>query len=82
MMNQFEYEKIGMIQDFINNLMEFVNEGSIEGMIMQIKLNDGSTCSMFTDNLSFIEKLGLLESCKMDVQRVAQTDEYDDEDDE
>lgn len=58
---------VACVQQVIDDILEAVNEGNVKGIMYQLVFDDDWHQTGSTNNLLYIEKLGLLESAKMDV---------------
>lgn len=57
---------IACVQQAISDIVEEVNKGHVKGLMFQILYDDNWHATGSTTNLLYLEKLGLLESAKMD----------------
>jgi hypothetical protein len=62
-----DLEKIACVQQAIEDILEEVNEGHVKGVMFQIIYDNDCHMTGSTNNLLYLEKLGLLESAKIDV---------------
>lgn len=61
-----EIHYIGNIGDLINEVSLAYGAGRIKGLMCQLLLNDGTYATASAGDISYLEKLGLLESAKHD----------------
>lgn len=59
------------VSNAIITLVDLYDKGSIEGLVMGIKLKTGEFYTMSTDKISFLEKLGLTQAISSDVCALA-----------
>lgn len=67
MFDNKEFRDIACVQQVVDDILEEVNKGHVKGIMYQILFDDDWHQTGSTNNLLYIEKLGLLESAKMDV---------------
>lgn len=68
-----ELEIITAVQEAIQNIINFVNDGHVVGIQAQIFMGDGSVANTWTtgDDVSLFERLGALEVMKNDLMEEA-----------
>jgi hypothetical protein len=62
------------VSAMIHKLTELYHDGQIEGLVLGVKLNNGEFICGFTNTISFLEKLGLLQAIINDIQYAANND--------
>lgn len=69
-MSKTELLPVGSIAWIMKQVMEQYNESNIEGLVIGMKLKDGSfICAHSTgDDFSYLEKLGLISQIEEDVK--------------
>lgn len=76
------FGSIGAVQELMDILRDIVNNGDVRGIMFQVMLDDGTCIHSWNTNLSFVQRLGMLESCKIDIVNDINNDEdYQDDDD-
>lgn len=58
---------VACVQQAIDDVIKEVNEGNVKGLTFQVLYDDGCHMTGATTNLTYLEKLGMLESAKNDV---------------
>lgn len=71
--NDKELEVIGFIQEGLETLIDYVNEGHVTGMSFQLVLDNGEHVNYWTE-IPFYEHIGMLESAKRDVFMISDKD--------
>jgi hypothetical protein len=69
-----DFDTISSVQQAVQNILDQVNQGNVVGIIYQIKLDTDQSMTGWTNNISYIERLGLLEMAKQDMQYVVGSD--------
>lgn len=62
-----DFDTISGVQEILHIIIEQINKGDVSGLMFQMTLDTGQTLTGWTNNLSYIERLGLLEVAKQDV---------------
>ena len=65
------FQDIECVQQAIEDIIREANTGQAKGIMFQILYDDGGHMTCTTTNLTYLEKLGLLESAKQDVAHKA-----------
>lgn len=58
---------IGVVQYMLEELIKRINTGEVKGLMYQIVMEDGSYLNAWSNNISYTERLGVLESTKQDM---------------
>lgn len=58
---------IGVVQFMLEELIKRINTGEVKGLMYQIVMEDGSYLNAWSNNISYTERLGVLESTKQDM---------------
>lgn len=69
-----DFDTISSVQQAVQDILDQVNQGNVVGIIYQIKLDTDQSMTGWTNNISYIERLGLLEMAKQDMQYVVGSD--------
>jgi hypothetical protein len=69
-----DFDTISSVQQAVQDILDQVNQGNVVGIIYQIKLDTDQSITGWTNNISYIERLGLLEMAKQDMQYVVDRD--------
>jgi len=69
-----DFDTISSVQQAVQDILDQVNQGNVVGIIYQIKLDTDQSMTGWTNNISYIERLGLLEMAKQDMQYVVDSD--------
>jgi hypothetical protein len=69
-----DFDTISSVQQAVQDILDQVNQGNVVGIIYQIKLDTDQSITGWTNNISYIERLGLLEMAKQDMQYVVDSD--------
>lgn len=69
-----DFDTISSVQQAVQDILDQVNQGNVVGIMYQIKLDTDQSITGWTNNISYIERLGLLEMAKQDMQYVVDSD--------
>jgi hypothetical protein len=58
---------IAVVQGMLNELIEKINQGEVKGFMYQIIFDNGEYLTAWSNNISYLERLGVLESTKQDM---------------